>query len=596
MAFSQLFARRRIADGTSAPVRAGADTTEADGAAVDSDDEIARLKAEIGRVRDTIDLVEADLMAMIRDVAVSTDRVHDGTAAAADALSAIRERSGALNALAADASENSRELAAATAKFTESATEIGGQVRQATLLTDQAIEAAGSASSSVDSLRASSAEIDQVVGLIARIARQTNLLALNATIEAARAGELGKGFAVVATEVKMLSQETQKATDEIARRIAQLQADSQSSITAVQKIAGAVEAIRPVFASVADAVEEQVATIGDLSRSAGETARFVETVSAGAAAIDTAASAASETSTAADAAGRQARALAEKLRSRFTIVLRQSEIGDRRRFDRLPADIVVRLHGHGLTLEAHTIDISEDGVLVATPQAANVKVDGHYRCSLAEVGEVELRVVARSPLGIHCQFVSVSPSCRAALEAKLAALRAAEADRIGRAVEAATEVGAAIERAVEAGQLGRDDVFDNAYVEIDGTNPVQHTTRYLKAFETVLPAILERWLATDRRMAFCVAVDRNAYLPVHNRAYAQAQRPGDPVWNAAHARNRRIFDDRAGLSAARSVRPFLIQSYARDLGDGTVVMMKEIDAPIRIFGRHWGGLRMAYKL
>ena len=596
MAFGQLFARRRAADGMSASIQADEGAPGADGAIADRDGEIARLKAEIGRVRDTIDLVEADLMAMIRDVAVSADRVHDGTAAAAEALGAIRERSGALNDLAASASENSRELAAATAKFTESATEIGGQVRQATLLTDQAIEAAGSASSSVDSLRASSAEIDQVVGLIARIARQTNLLALNATIEAARAGELGKGFAVVATEVKMLSQETQKATDEIARRIAQLQADSQSSISAVQKIAGAVEAIRPVFASVADAVEEQVATIGDLSRSAGETARFVETVSAGAAAIDAAAGAASETSMTADAAGRQARVLAEKLRSRFTIVLRQSEIGDRRRFDRLPADLTVRLQGHGLTLEAHTIDISEDGVLIAASQADKVRIDGHYRCSLKEIGEVELRVVARSPLGLHCQFVSISPSCRSALEAKLATLRAAEAERIGRAVDAAAEVGTAIEKAVEAGQLSRDDVFDNAYVAIAGTNPLQHTTRYLKAFETILPAMLERWLATDRRMAFCVAVDRNAYLPVHNRAYAQPQRADDPVWNAAHARNRRVFDDRAGLSAARNVRPFLIQSYARDLGDGTVVMMKEIDAPIRIFGKHWGGLRMAYKL
>ena len=74
------------------------------------------------------------------------------------------------------------------------------------------------------------------------------------------------------------------------------------------------------------------------------------------------------------------------------------------------------------------------------------------------------------------------------------------------------------------------------------------------------------------------------------------QRPDDPVWNAANCRNRRIFDDRAGLSAARNVRPFLIQTYARDLGGGRTVMMKEIDAPIRVFGRHWGGFRTAYKI
>jgi methyl-accepting chemotaxis protein len=32
------------------------------------------------------------------------------------------------------------------------------------------------------------------------------------------------------------------------------------------------------------------------------------------------------------------------------------------------------------------------------------------------------------------------------------------------------------------------------------------------------------------------------------------------------------------------------------MGNGTVVMMKEIDAPVIIGGRHWGGVRMAYKL
>ena len=113
--------------------------------------------------------------------------------------------------------------------------------------------------------------------------------------------------------------------------------------------------------------------------------------------------------------------------------------------------------------------------------------------------------------------------------------------------------------------------------------------------EQLLPAIQEPLLASDKRMVFCAAVDRNGYLPVHNAAYSKPQRRGDVVWNTAHSRNRRIFDDRAGLSAGRVVRRYLIQNYPRDMGDH-IDMMWEIGAPIRVYGKQWGGLRTAYTL
>ena len=51
-------------------------------------------------------------------------------------------------------------------------------------------------------------------------------------------------------------------------------------------------------------------------------------------------------------------------------------------------------------------------------------------------------------------------------------------------------------------------------------------------------------------MVFCVMIDPgNGYLPVHNRIYSQTQRPGDVAWNTANCRNRRIFNDPAGLAA-----------------------------------------------
>ena len=152
----------------------------------------------------------------------------------------------------------------------------------------------------------------------------------------------------------------------------------------------------------------------------------------------------------------------------------------------------------------------------------------------------------------------------------------------------------AFERAVQTKKISLRDLFSDVYTPIKGSDPAQVVTPYTTLTDAVLPDIQEPILSRDERIVFCAAVDKNGYLPTHNKKFSQPQ-GADPVWNAANARNRRIFDDRVGLKAGRNERPFLLQVYRRDMGGGNFVMMKDLSAPIRVQGRHWGGVRLAYK-
>jgi methyl-accepting chemotaxis protein len=150
----------------------------------------------------------------------------------------------------------------------------------------------------------------------------------------------------------------------------------------------------------------------------------------------------------------------------------------------------------------------------------------------------------------------------------------------------------ALNEGVRSGRISVDDLFDTTYRPVAGSDPEQFTTAALPFLESILPAIQEPVAAEDSRIAFCVAVDRNGYLPVHMAAYSRPQ-GDDPEWNRRHARNRRKFDDRSGLAAARNLQEILVQTYHRQLDNGDAVMMKDLSMPITVAGRHWGAMRMA---
>lgn len=543
-----------------------------------------------------LELLELELGGMIRQLERAANSVAGGAEATAATLSTIRQRTDALTGHTSAAQTTATTFSQVADKFTQSAEGIGSQVRDAGKLADQASAAAREASANVARLRESSAAIGNVVNLIAQIARQTTLLALNSTIEAARAGEAGRGFAVVATEVKALAVQTQNATEEITKKIEALQRDATGSADAVQRISQAIEAIRPVFDTVNGAVAEQSQTTGEMSDNAASTSRFIVSVGDSASEIGNVTKEAEAHGESVAKAGQAVTMFAQKLKSRCAVLLRQNEGADRRKREKLPCSLRIEITTSRGVVTAPVYEISNEGILISGPDAERLAPNETLAATLQNVGACRIRIGERSKAGVLAQFERPDAACKEAIEDVLWAIHDENTEFVTRAMEAGVALTKIFENGVASGAISIEDMFDTDYLEISGTNPVQHRTRVLEWADRALPAFQEAFLAKDPRMAFCAMIDRNGYLPVHNKIYSHPQRPGDVTWNTANSRNRRIFNDPAGLAAGRNQHAYMVQSYARDMGNGKAVMMREIDVPIRVKGRHWGGFRTAYRL
>jgi methyl-accepting chemotaxis protein len=161
-------------------------------------------------------------------------------------------------------------------------------------------------------------------------------------------------------------------------------------------------------------------------------------------------------------------------------------------------------------------------------------------------------------------------------------------------IDTAQKISSVFEAAVDRGDIRLDQFFDEKYREIPGTNPKQFLTDYVALTDRILPPIQDPIQKIDPRIVFCVAWAKGGYLPTHNPNYRLPQ-GSDPVWNNANCRNRRLFNDRAVQKVAANTKPFLLQTYRRDMGGGNFVLMKDLSSPIRIRGRHWGAFRMGFR-
>jgi methyl-accepting chemotaxis protein len=160
----------------------------------------------------------------------------------------------------------------------------------------------------------------------------------------------------------------------------------------------------------------------------------------------------------------------------------------------------------------------------------------------------------------------------------------------------AADVTAAFEAALARGEITAEDVFDDNYREIPGTNPKQYLTRFTEACDRLLPAILEKHFAALPHVQLAIAIDRNGYMPTHNLKYSKPQ-GSDPVWNANNCRNRTMIAVRRSQQGALSRdRRTLVSTHRREFGAGRYVMIKNASSSIFLGNRFWGYTAIGYIL
>src|SRR3569833_3011978 len=238
-----------------------------------------------------------DIEATLADLGVISEQMLAAPAQLATSADAAPGKTARAEAASSEASANVRDIASAADELSASVNEIDRQVAQSNVIAGKAVSEAEATNAAVQEMGDAAARIGDEVKLTTDIAEQTYLLALNATIEAARAGEAGRGFAVVAGEVKALSGQTSRATEEIRTQIAGMQRATARSIEAISAIEQTIRQIGDISSAIAAAVTQQGAATQEIARGVEIAARrtvdtATEVGEVGAATADTRASAA----------------------------------------------------------------------------------------------------------------------------------------------------------------------------------------------------------------------------------------------------------------------------------------------------------------
>jgi methyl-accepting chemotaxis protein len=445
-----------------------------------------------------------------------------------------------------------------------------------------------------------------------------------------RIGGLGVELADVAGNV----QEVASRVSHQSERLGHLQRTAQTMVAANHDIAVASEAVQSATSAAVGEITQSRGVVESAVRHIGELIDSVERIESRLCAVGSALSQVAKVSAAIEAIAKQTNLLA------LNATIEAARAGDA---------------GRGFAVVASEVKNLAEATRQATQQIGDTVrgLDGQIKSLLGESGEASARaknagngaqqiegIIARVQDGFtnvgqeidgvaraatsnlaHCdtvieQLAELAQGVdRSSIELKQAdsritklldlsegligliadsGIETSDAPLIRSVVETAKVISAAFESAIDRGEIQLTQLMDETYREIPGTNPAQYLTDYVTFTDRILPPIQDPIQKSDPRIVFSVAWAKGGYLPTHNPNYRLPQGP-DPVWNNANCRNRRLFNDRAVKNVAANTKPFLLQTYRRDMGGGNFVLMKDLSSPIFVKGRHWGAFRIGFR-
>ena len=504
------------------------------------DGELGELSREVSRALDDLAQITSEFSCGSARSSVAVSVISDRVKVLRNELREVTSRAGSLRTSSEEAAASARvsaELAGKLAQESERGLELIGPLIDAI---GQISKHAAGVHELVERLaREEIASIGQVSAIIDKVAAHSKLLALNAAIEAARAGEHGRGFAVVAEEVGKLASQTASQTaqirDTVQRTQRQMEAVLQAAATAREQSARSAGE-----ATVGRAVLER---IGELVSSSDERATEI------------------------------------------------AELARRQLADVEAIDTNLNFITEG------SAEIEEQATSAARRQLELAR--GTERASVT-IGQFDTGGLL-SRLRARCE--GLSDELQAILEAAIDNRRVSQAAVLELSYQEAR--GALIDR------FSR--LFDVTRADREGFSPPKFHCAYDAIVDRAMMERMDAVLAAEPLLTFALPFDLNVYAPAHNSAFTK-DITGDHDRDLAGNRSKRFFLDSGALArSARmelgvelpaevltrsqikaagarlsepgdGVRPFLLQTYARDTG----VVLSTLAVPLYVKGQRFG--------